>query len=183
MDQAARDRVQHEIEEEVNALFPGSVRRVEWLRYGDEPIIEPGELLPRFVLADRRGRRTPKPREALKAFQKAHGPALKQFRHELAQRWPQIRHIAVMFEDDSGHHRGGIMRALDRAGPADRDYVPVTAWLEAAERETADTLILAGLATPRAEAITWALARIRERPAYARLRDGTVNAETIETEF
>ncbi len=38
---------------------------------------------------------------------------LKQFRHELSQRWPQIRHIGVTFEDNSGHSRGGMIRALD----------------------------------------------------------------------
>ncbi len=32
--------------------------------------------------------------------------------------------------------------------------------------ETLDTLIMAGIAATRAEAIRWALDRIRERPAY-----------------
>ena len=34
---------------------------------------------------------------------------------------------------------------------------------------TLDTLITAGIAASRAEAVRWALARIREQPAYARL--------------
>ena len=34
-----------------------------------------------------------------------------------------------------------------------------------------DTLITAGIAGNRAEAVRWALARIRERPAYEKLRE------------
>ena len=37
--------------------------------------------------------------------------------------------------------------------------------------ETVDTLIMAGVAATRAEAIRWVLDRIREWPAYERLRD------------
>ncbi len=93
--------VQREIEAEARKQFPDAVRRVEWLRYGDAPIIEPGELLPQFVLAEPRGRRRwSGPRGTLTAFQQANGPALKQFRRELVQRWPEIRHVGVMFEDD-----------------------------------------------------------------------------------
>jgi len=163
MDQAAEDRIRHEIEAEATRLFPGSVRRVEWLRYGDAPIIEPGELVPRFVLTEpRSGRGRPEPREALKAFQTDHGPAIKQFGHELGQRWPEIRHIGVAFEDGDGHGRGGMIQALNEHGPAQRDAVAVTVVLTAAERETADALITAGIASSRAGALRWALTHLRE---------------------
>src|SRR5213593_2322989 len=101
--------LQREVEAETRRLFPGAVRRVEWLGYGDSPLIEPGEILPKFVLAEpRRGRgQRSGPRETLKAFQNANGPALKQFRLELTRRWPEIRHIGVAFEDDRGRQRGG----------------------------------------------------------------------------
>ena len=52
MDQEARDRIQHEIENEANMLLPGRIRRVELLQHGDAPMIEPGQLMPRFVFAD-----------------------------------------------------------------------------------------------------------------------------------
>ena len=42
--------------------------------------------------------------------------------------------------------------------------------LKAPELDIVDTLITAGIANSRAEAIRWALARISERPAYAQLR-------------
>src|SRR5438046_2621158 len=100
-----------EVEAEARKLFPDAVRRVEWLRHGDSPVIEPGEIMPTFVLAEPgrgRGRRSGA-RDRLKAFQHEHGPALKRFRLELARRWPEIRHVGVRFEDDRGHHIGSMI--------------------------------------------------------------------------
>jgi len=36
--------LQREVEAETRRLFPAAVRRVEWLGYGDSPLIEPGEI-------------------------------------------------------------------------------------------------------------------------------------------
>jgi len=156
--------VQREIEAEARKLFPDAVRRVEWLRYGDTPIIEPGELFPQFVLAEPRRRRWRRSgaRDTLKAFQHEHGPALKRFRLGLARRWPEIRHIGVAFEDKRGRQRGGMIQALDDEHGPDHRGIPVTVRLEAAELETADGLITAGVAASRAEALRWALSRVRE---------------------
>jgi hypothetical protein len=44
-------------------------------------------------------------------------------------------------------------------------------------------LITVGIATNRAEAVRWALARVRERPAYAQLRERTHEIERLKTEF
>jgi Arc/MetJ-type ribon-helix-helix transcriptional regulator len=46
-----------------------------------------------------------------------------------------------------------------------------------------DTLISAGIAPNRAEAIRWALARISERPAFAQLRERTHEIERLKSEF
>jgi hypothetical protein len=46
---------------------------------------------------------------------------------------------------------------------------PVMARLGPDDLHTLDTLITAGIASSRAEAVRWALARIRERPAYEQL--------------
>ena len=187
MNEAAKDGIQREVENEANRLFPGAIRRIEWPRHGDASMVEPGELMPRFVLPEppgTRGRGRPEPSQKLHAFQKAHGPALKQLQHELSQRWPEIRHIEIMFEDDSGHSQGGMVQALDdRPEPDDGEFTHVMVRLRAAELETVDTLITAGIAKSRAEAIRWALARISERPAYAQLREHTRDIERLKTEF
>ncbi len=155
--------LQREVEAETTRLFPGAVRRVEWLRYGDSPLIEPGEIMPTFVLAEPSSRgQPPGPRDTLKAFQHEHGAALKQFRLELTRRWPEIRHIGVSFEDDRGRQRGGMIQALDDEHGPDHRGIPVTVRLEPSELETVDRLITAGVASSRAEALRWALSRVRE---------------------
>ena len=49
--------------------------------------------------------------------------------------------------------------------------------------ETLDTLIMAGIADTRADAIRWALARIRERPAYERLRERIREIDQLRRDF
>lgn len=186
MDQAEKDRIRNEIEDQVRTLFPDAVRRVDWQSHRDDPHFEPGELLPSLVLTEPPGRRRgrPEPDAAFKKFQDAHGPAVKQFRHELAQRWPEIQHVGIEFEDASGHSRGGLVIALDdRGAAAESDITPVMVRLKAPELEIIDTLITAGIANSRAEAIRWALARISERPAYTQLREHTRDIQRLKSEF
>ncbi len=71
MDQAAIDHIEQQIDGEVKKRFPGAVRRVTVRQYGDDPVIEPGDLLVRVIIEapeEREGQQ-----EALDAFQKAHG--------------------------------------------------------------------------------------------------------------
>jgi hypothetical protein len=176
MDQAAKDRIKREIEDEANKLFGSALRRVEWPQHSDEKMIEPGELVPRLVIL----KGWPGARDALKAFKNAHGPALGRFRHELSQRWPQIRNLSIEFEDATGHSRGGSFQSLnDERG----DFTHVMVRLKAPELEIVDTLITTGIANNRAEAIRWALTRISERPAYTQLREHTRDIERLKTEF
>jgi len=55
--------------------------------------------------------------------------------------------------------------------------------LRTEELDTVDTLITAGIAGNRAEAVRWALARIRERPAFEQLREHTREIERLKTDF
>src|ERR671923_964197 len=96
------NEVRPDVEAEARRLFPDAVRRVEWLGYGDSPLIEPGEILPQFVLAEPPSLRGNHVTRMIKAFREAHEPALREFRLELARRWPQIRHVGITFEDDRG---------------------------------------------------------------------------------
>ena len=193
MDQADRDHIQHEIEIAANELFPGWIRRVELLQHDDAPMIEPGQLMARLVFTDpvRSHEEHPDPRKVAKAartFKMAVGPGLNQFRQDLSERWPEIRYIEVMHEDNSGHRMGGNMRFVeDGREAADGEFTHVMVRLKTAELDIVDTLIAAGIASNRAEAIRWALTRIRERPAYEQLRERTRehtrDIERLKTEF
>ena len=81
MNQATKDRIKREIEDEVRTLFAGAVRRVDWESHSNDPHFEPGELLPSLILTEPPGWRIgrPEPGAAFKKFQRAHGPAVRQF--------------------------------------------------------------------------------------------------------
>ncbi len=187
MDQAAIEHLEGQLGDEVTRRFPGSaVQRVKVLQHGDEPMIEPGELLVRFVLEAGDGQ---KPQEqAIHAFEEAHDEAFKQFRKDLAAELPSGRRLEVLTSSDSGHGYRMVLggRRLDslaaRAAEGG-ELTPVMARLGRVDLETLDALITAGIASSRAEAVRWALARIRERPAYAQLRERAREIERLKTEF
>ena len=59
MDRDVLDVVEREIDQEVRARFPGTaVRQAVLLQYGDDPLIEPGDLWVRVLLDSRTGRTT-----------------------------------------------------------------------------------------------------------------------------
>ncbi len=61
MDQARKDCIRQEIEDEVRTLFAGAVRRVDWESHSNDPHFEPGELLPSLILTEPPGRRIGRP--------------------------------------------------------------------------------------------------------------------------
>ena len=85
MDQEEKERLERETEEELNRQFgDGTVQKVEVLQYGDEPVIEPGQVMVRVIL-------TPTdedPEETLHAFEKAHRAAIEDLRKKIAQKMP-----------------------------------------------------------------------------------------------
>ena len=190
MEQTDRDHIQHELEIMATELFPGWIRRVELLQHDDAPWMEPDQLMPRLVLKDPVGRLRdpdPDPRQVAKAartFKLAVGPGLNQFRHDLLERWPEIRYIDVMQEDDNGQRTAGDVRFVEDGREAvDGEFTHVMVRLKTPELEIVDTLIAAGIANNRAEAIRWALTRIRERPAYEQLREHTRDIDRLKSEF
>ncbi len=187
MERAALDHLGQQISEEVNNRFPGVVQRVEVLQYGDDPVIEPGELLVRVILQAEEGREAQE--QALQAFEHEHGPAIKQFRHDLSAQLPEAGRLEFRAGSDTGcgprmvlggRPRGSLEA---RAAEGGAELTPVMARLGAMDLETLDALITAGIASSRAEAVRWALARIRERPAYAQLRERAQEIERLRTEF
>jgi hypothetical protein len=187
MDPMAIERIQQQVQDEVTKRFPGApVQRTEVLQYGQDPIIEPGELLVRVTIEAAAG---PEGREqALKAFESAHGPAIREFRRELSARLPEARRLEFRAAGDTSDGprmvlRGSVHASMEDRALAGAELTPVMARLGPADLETLDALITAGIAGSRAEAVRWALARIRERPAYAQLRERAQEIERLKTEF
>jgi hypothetical protein len=187
MEQVAIERLEQQIGEEVNKRFPGgAVQRVKALQYGDEPMIEPGELLVRLIVEAAEGQKGQE--QALHAFEEAHDEAFKQFRKDLSAELPNVWRMEVLTSSDTGDGPRMVLggRRLDslaaRAAEGG-DLTPVMARLGRVDLETLDALITAGIASSRAEAVRWALARIRERPAYGQLRERAREIERLKTEF
>ena len=89
-----------------------------------------------------------------------------------------------MTEDSRGQRTGGNVRLVeDGRKAADGEFTQVMVRLRTAELDIVDTLVTAGIANNRAEAIRWALTRIRERPAYEQLREHTRDIERLKSEF
>jgi hypothetical protein len=52
-----------------------------------------------------------------------------------------------------------------------------------ADLATLDTLITAGIANSRTEALRWAVGRIRAHPAYARLQQRVQEVDELKAQF
>jgi hypothetical protein len=195
MEQAEIDQLRQEFDAEVRRRFPDApIDRVEVLQYGDDPEIEPGQLLGRIYIQapestaagdagkEERGRR-------LEEFHDAHRPAIRELRREL-DKLPAgtILEFTVAGEAAEGERRGPRLRLAGKPGglgpgAEGGQLTPVMARLGQDDLETLDTLITAGIASSRAEAVRWALARIRERPAYEQLRAHTREIEELKAQF
>ncbi len=193
MDQAELNHLREQIERLARSRFPGpAVQRVVLRQYGDEPSIEPGELLVRLVLeppGDRRPDGTDADALILREFDHREAEAIQGFRQDL-QAVPQVAMVEFVIAGDGySDERPGPSSRISQAGSdvvldrAEAPLVPMMARLGPADLETVDTLITAGIANSRAEAVRWALARIRDRPAYARLREHAREIEALKAEF
>ena len=173
MEQATKERMQRDLKQEADKLVPGRVREVTLLEYGDDPMVEPGEVMVRLLIAGQPGEDDGPPKEAMKHF-----------RHEIAQRLPEVRRLQLVSDAVDGKQKRFLARMdSGKDKSADGEFTPVMVRLRAPELEIVDTLINAGVAPNRAEAIRWALARISERPAYAQLREHTREIGRLKTEF
>jgi hypothetical protein len=190
MDRVGLDDIEREIDAEARERFPGgAVRQAVLLQYGDDPEIEPGDLWVRVLLASD----GPDDYErAVQAFQHDHGAAMEEFAGHLAQKLREIRLVEFTCEktvDRYGHGPRYHLLLSQRLADArawelgERTQVDMHTALGRSGLETVDTLIMAGIADTRAEAISWALARIRERPAFERLRERAREIDQLRTDF
>ena len=171
MDQEEKERLERRAEEELNRQCgDGTVQKVEVLQYGDEPVIEPGQVIVRVIL-------TPTdedPDETLHAFEKAHRAAIEDLRKKVARKMPFIGRVQFTLPAQPGE-RGHPVISMSIGPPdrpaAGRNLTPVMARLDPRDVEVLDVLITAGIVSNRAEGVRWALTRIRERPAYTQLRE------------
>ena len=178
------DRIQHELEGEVRERFPdGAVRGITVLQYGDAPVIEPGELLVRVFLNPQGGPENYD--RLLDAFMYDNKGALTQFRRYIAGHLPEASQLQFTFDESAGPEATRTVMHLRRAVAEERaaGLTPVMARFGPVDLETLDSLITAGIVASRAEGLRWALARIRERPAYAQLRERAREIERLKTEF
>src|SRR5215469_967005 len=104
MDRAAVEESERQLDELARARFPGDVvKRVSLLQHGDDPVVEPGELMARVFLRVLDG---PEGEErALDEFRQTHGAAMKHFRHELDERLPEVRRVEITTEEAEGKPR------------------------------------------------------------------------------
>jgi hypothetical protein len=166
------------IEQEVRGRFPEDmVDSVAVLQYGDDPAVEPGQVVVEVTIAaGPEGGEDP-----LETFHRAHRDAIRELQQDICQRWPQATRFKMVTGQGDG--RKFMWRAAAPDEPPGGDLTPVMARLGPADLETLDTLITAGFAANRAQAVRWALARIRERPAYAELRERAKEIETLKSQF
>ena len=185
MEQAELDRIRQQFAEEVRRRLPGApIERIEVLQHGDDPEVEPGRLLARVVVAapDEEEER----KRVFDEFHAAHHEAFHELRKEL-----NTLPVPVMLQFIAGGapaegRKGPFIQLLHARGSGEGPapgFTPVMARLAAEDLETLDMLITAGIATSRAEGVRWALARIRERPAYEQLRARTREIEELKSQF
>lgn len=196
MDQAEFERARQMFEDEVRTRLAGApIDSVELLQYGDVPEIEPGEMLGKIFIALPDGTDAAdmtERRRAFTAFSNAHREAVAELRKALgATSFGGGMHDMNFPNTDPASPRGPVahmtlkedrIRAL--LGPGgEQSVTAVMARLGREDLETLDTLIAAGIAGSRAEAVRWALARIRERPAYEQLRARSREIEALKSQF
>jgi Arc/MetJ-type ribon-helix-helix transcriptional regulator len=180
LDRAALDQLQTRLEEQVKEHFPGGgVQRVALLQHGDDPSVEPGDLLAR-VFIEEAGENPNLP-----AWHRDHETMIGDLQRELAQQLPGASHLEFWFGENGrqGKSRHRLGSPPDDPASRERDLTPADIRLGPADLEMLDALITTGTTASRAEAVSWVLARIRERPAYARLTERARELDELKTRF
>ena len=180
LDRAVRDQLQSRLDEQVKEQFPdGGVQRIALLQYGDDPWVEPGDLLVRVSLEE--AAEDP----PLPAWERDHETMISELHRELAENLPAGSYLEFCFAENG--RQGRIMQGVgcppDDPARRKQDLTPVDIRLGPVDREMLDALITAGTAASRAEAIGWVLARIRERPAYAKLSERARELDELKARF
>ena len=195
MEQAELDRAREKVEREIRKRLEGAaIETIELLQYVDDPEIEPGGLLVRVGIGVPEGASATKREDreqALESFHDRYRDTIRELAKELRNRAGSATlEISVVGEADDDEHdaRGPHLKMKLGKGPGplgggDPSLTPVMARVGREELETLDTLIAVGIAGSRSEAVRWALARIRERPAYEQIRARSREIEDLKSQF
>ena len=179
------------LERQLRSLFPaGTFTKVEVLQYGDDPGVEPGDVAIRAFLP--RGER-PAGREEdeqlLDAFRDASEATIEKMRDKLPRFVGWIEFHPEHPDQTDDRKQGPVIRLQNssaRASALDagaEDIVSVMTRLGPADLAVVDTLITAGIASSRAEALRWTVGRIRENPAYEQLQQRGNEINELKTQF
>lgn len=185
MEREELDHLQRQLERGVRERFPRApIQHVAILEHEDEHEVEPSALLGRVYL---QVPDDPAEREqTLQAFQDTYQQAIHDLR-SLVNMLPEASTLEFVISDGGGGHEPDPLFRLAslrrEPEPTTTALMPVMARLGPAELETVDTLITAGIAANRAEAIRWALTRIRERPAYQQLEEHVHKLAELKDQF
>jgi hypothetical protein len=184
--------VSDSIEQQLRSVFPeGTFTQVDVLGYGDDPDVEPGETAIRAFI-DRAGHPADTWEDdetVMRAFEKANSQAITWLHRD-----GQLSGIAwIQAIPDTPDRRApgavlwgfpsfffGMRSDLAEDAPG---FASVRANLGPADLATVDALITAGIAFSRAEAMRWAIGRIRENPAYAQIQGKTREISELKAKF
>jgi hypothetical protein len=186
MENAGADHLEDQLR---SAFPPGMIARVKVLSYGDDPEVDPGQTVARaFFEWPGRLEGTQADPQTVHAFCVANAAALDRLLAELPSfiGWVEFRPDnppgAVTPEGLSYR----IVRHRKQAaapGEAPPELTPVMARLGPADLATLDSLITAGIANSRAEALRWAVGHIRDHPAYAQLQQRVHEVDERKPQF
>jgi hypothetical protein len=171
------DKAADQLDEQLRSAFPdGVIARVQALDYRDDPEVEPGQAAAR-VFFDWPGRPDGKQADpqTVHAFCVANGAALGKLGAELPSSiaWVEFRPDNPPGAATPEGLSYRLVRQRKQAALPDEapeELTPVMAWLGPADLAALDTLITAGIANSRAEALRWAVGRIRDHPAYTQFQ-------------
>jgi hypothetical protein len=176
LDRAVLDELQSRLGEQVREHFPdGGVQQVVLLQHGDDPSVEPGGLLARVFIEE--AAEAPSHR----AWHRDHETMIGELQHEVEEQLPGASHLEFWFGENG--RQGKVRHRLGSPAGSKRDFAPADIRLGPADLEMLDALITTGTAASRAEAVSWILARIRERPAYARLTERARELDELKAHF
>jgi hypothetical protein len=180
MEKTKTDRIEHLVR---SAFADGEVEQVAVLEYGDDPEVGPGETAVRVFINLAGQPEDTSGHANLHTFHEAHREAINQVREQLR---PVAWWVEYRAGGDAGPGGRGSLRSVLREtehGETAGELTPVMTRLEPSDLATVDTLITAGIATSRAEVLRWAVARIREHPAYGQIQQRVNEISELKAQF